>query len=211
MSFSFESFLINSFIFSLRQGSLFRPFVLFANNVINDAFEAFHKMNIDRSFLGSEKHYQKIYASLVFYSMSILKDEEEAEDIASKSIEKYITNTDKEQINNLKSWLFTVTRNESINRFNQIKNRKALIMKNQNLIAFEQSIDNSATIEIEKDAIQQFIKENMDTISQQIWQMHCEGFNNEEISEATQLEVKTVANRKSRIRHILKTYLKKHA
>jgi DNA-directed RNA polymerase specialized sigma24 family protein len=56
----------------------------------------------------------------------------------------------------------------------------------------------------------QIIRSNLDETDYRIWQLHGEGYDNDEVAGMMNMNEKTVANRKSATRMKLKSVLKKY-
>ncbi|MEQ9009186.1 MAG: sigma-70 family RNA polymerase sigma factor, partial [Ekhidna sp.] len=148
-------------------------------------------------------HYHK---SLIAFCLGKVGSLPQAENVASDTLIKLLQHEKPEEIENFESWLFSVAKNECLTYLSKTNRRKKLLDANYQVI-------NNHLPEVEI----LFSMENMDQIIRstlvekdyQIWQLHQQGYDNQEIAEIVGATEKTVANRKSAARAKLKEVFKK--
>ena len=180
-------------------------------------FISFHKKS-DKSSLwekyvnGDKTAFGPLYTyyhkSLVGYCVGRLKTTELAENAASETLIKLLQHPRPGEIENFENWLFTVAKNECNTYWSTANRRKKLLEDNYEII-------NNQNPEVEEkfsaENIDQLIRQNLDDTDYQIWQLHQQGYDNNEIAEIMGLQEKTVANRKSVSRNKLKIVLKSYS
>lgn len=150
--------------------------------------------------------YSGYHKSLTAYCIGRLRDRELAENAASDTLLKLLHHSNPESIDNFESWLFTVAKNECNTYWSTLERRKELLKKN-----YEVEIERRPEVEdsISSENMDKIIRENLDDTDYRIWQLHGEGYDNNEVASMMSLNEKTVANRKSAARMKLKSVLKK--
>ena len=146
--------------------------------------------------------YSAAHPRLTLFCLGLTRDEEIAKNIASETLLKLMEQTNPREILNPASWLLTVARN-SCNTWWTTNNRRAEILddvKEQ----FSGVTRPVALEQLENESHVKLIRESLDTIEWQIWQLHLDGYDNKEIAEQTLLAEKTVANKKTAARNKLR-------
>lgn len=151
--------------------------------------------------------YKTYHSYLTIYCLKMTKSIASAEDIASETLVKLFEHPHPEEINNISRWLFTVAKNSCINSHLLNKRRQTILSLSTIDIASDSMAH--APDYLQAEIIEKIMEENLTASEKLIWQMHIEGFSNEQIGKALQIPFKTVANKKSNIRNLLRKKLSK--
>jgi RNA polymerase sigma factor (sigma-70 family) len=139
--------------------------------------------------------YETFHPTLTLYCLGIVKDMEEAKNIASDSLVKLLENEDAETIRNVQSWLFTVARNACNTHYTQNLRRGQIL---ENLQGYFRRTDrNDGGVRLEEESIEAKLVSLFSEDELKIWNLHQEGYDNVEIATKLDMNEKTVANRKS--------------
>ena len=159
----------------------------------------------DKSAFG--ELYTYYHKSLTAYCLGRLKIIELAENAASETLVKLLQHPRPAEIESFENWLFTVAKNECNTYWTTSARRKKLLENN-----YEVMSDHHPEIEEKFSAenIDQLIRQNLDDTDYRIWQLHQQGYDNNEVAEIIGLNEKTVANRKSAARNKLKSVFKSY-
>lgn len=152
--------------------------------------------------------YELLHARLTLYCYGWMKDQALAENMASESFVRLLNTSKHTEIDHVEGWLFRVARNLCLNQLNQQANRRSIweqIGQRFATIKAPEALDQLASQDWRDRMEQWFSKED-----QLIWQLHEEGYTNEEIAVKTGLQAKTVANRKSIIRNELRDKIRQY-
>lgn len=146
--------------------------------------------------------YSELFEPLVFVSFLLIKDNDVARDIVGDlfvfllSIEVKEREAKWKEVNTVKTYLSVAVRNKSIDHL-----RKTKLHFNKT-----EGLDGSITTEDNP-----FFAEGLTLLKDEekvVFQMHLDGYKNEEIAEKQQLTEKTVRNKLSLTRKKMKTYFK---
>ena len=135
--------------------------------------------------------YSELFEPLVFISIFYVKNNEAARDIVSDLFVQLITTSLEERkrkwvsVNSCKAYLTIAVKNKSIDFVRKVKNQTA-ISEQIPLNLTENSADFSDDI-----------LEVLSSTEQEIFQLHLDGFKNEEIAQKQKLTEKTVRNKLS--------------
>jgi RNA polymerase sigma-70 factor (ECF subfamily) len=135
--------------------------------------------------------YSELFEPLVFISIFYVKNNEAARDIVSDLFVQLITTSLEERkrkwvsVNSCKAYLTIAVKNKSIDFMRKVKNQAA-ISEQIPLNLTENSADFSDDI-----------LEVLSSAEQEIFQLHLDGFKNEEIAQKQKLTEKTVRNKLS--------------
>ncbi len=145
---------------------------------------------------------------LTFYCLGILKEVHQAENCASEALIKTYHLEDPGKVKDIESWLFTVARNLCISHLRKVKRHQTAlkVLKEKEVVHEEPLISQK----FEESSIEAFIANILDEEEEQIWKLHSEGYDNNEIAIRLGMNKKTVANNKSKIRSLLKARFKKY-
>jgi RNA polymerase sigma-70 factor (ECF subfamily) len=147
--------------------------------------------------------YSEFFEPLVFVSFYLVKDNEVARDIVGElfvsilSVEIEDRQMKWEHVNTVKSYLSTAVKNKSIDYLRKTK---------LHLNKIEEMLDGSITIEDNP-----FFDESLMLLREEekeVFQLHLDGYKNEEIAQKQQLTEKTVRNKLSLTRKKMRTYFK---
>ena len=146
--------------------------------------------------------YSALFEPLVFVSFYLVKDNDAARDIVGDlfvfllSVEVKERKTKWLEVNSVKTYLSVAVRNKSID---YLRKKKLHLSKNEVL-------DESITIEDNP-----FFAESLMLLKEEekeVFQLHLDGYKNEEIAKKQQLTEKTVRNKLSLTRKKMRTYFK---
>lgn len=166
-----------------------------------EAFKSGHR----ESFGAIYQYYKPL---LLFFCLGKVKNKELAESLSSETLIKTLTVDKPAEIKNLEQWLFAVARNLCISHLRTVKRHQEILTE----IYANQKIGQSPEVEGKQaqERIDQIIKLELNKEEYLLWQLHSQGFDNEEISEKVGMNPKTVANKKSVIRGRLKRLFDKY-
>lgn len=147
-------------------------------------------------FLMGDNHalgelYSELFEPLVFISLFYVKNNESARDIVSDLFVQLISTSLEERkrkwdsVNSCKAYLTIAVKNKSIDYVRKVKNQAA-ILEQTSLNSSEDTSDFSADI-----------LKVLSSKEQEIFQLHLDGFKNEEIAQKQSLTEKTVRNKLS--------------
>ena len=152
--------------------------------------------------------YELLHGRLTLYCYGWMKDQALAENMASESFVRLLSQARQAEIDTVEAWLFRVARNLCLNQLNQQTNRRSIweqIGKRFATIKAPEALDQLASQDWQERTQQWFSTEDQD-----IWRLHEEGYTNEEIATKLGLRAKTVANRKSMIRNELRDKIRQY-
>lgn len=157
----------------------------------------------DKSAFG--ELYSYYHKSLTAFCLSKVGSLEIAENAASDTLIKLLQYPNPEDIKNFENWIFTVAKNVCLTYLTKAKNRKGLLKENYK---FQDNHEPEIERKYSTDNLDSMIRSNLDSKDYKIWQLHQQGYENYEIAEIIGINEKTVANRKSAARKILKDAFK---
>lgn len=170
------------------------------------------KQNINPNF-SLEQFYSKYYEILVLYAFKFIKDIEIAKDLTQDAFLSLLKRKDKEEVQNVKSFLFQSVRNNCLNfiNHNTIKNvyEKAELQRIKSEIEFY----NSNTSFVEKDLFEKItgiLDQLPEKYSEILKLSRFDGFSNKEISEKLGIPLRTVETRIYRGLEMLRKKLDKN-
>jgi RNA polymerase sigma-70 factor (ECF subfamily) len=146
--------------------------------------------------------YSELFEPLVFISIFYVKNNEAARDIVSELFVKLITTSLDERkrkwasVNSCKAYLTMAVKNKSIDYLRKVKNH-ATIVEQTPVNLTENLADFSADV-----------LEVLSSKEHEIFQLHLDGFKNEEIAQKQNLTEKTVRNKLSISRKKMEKVLK---
>ncbi len=152
--------------------------------------------------------YTLYHKTLTAYCLGRLKNIELAENAASETLMKLLQYPRPEEINNFESWLFTVAKNECATYWSTSERRKRLLEEN-----YQTPLDQKPEIEeiLVAENAGRLIRESLDDVDYRIWELHQQGYDNREVADLLGMNEKTVANRKSAARNILRNVFKEYS
>jgi RNA polymerase sigma-70 factor (ECF subfamily) len=146
--------------------------------------------------------YSELFEPLVFVSFYLVKDNDVARDIVGDlfvfllSVEVKERGAKWKEVNTVKTYLSVAVRNKSIDH---LRKTKLHFIKTEGLVGAITTEDNP------------FFSEGLTLLKdeeKEVFQMHLDGYKNEEIAEKRRLTEKTVRNKLSLTRKKMKTYFK---
>lgn len=145
------------------------------------------------------------------FALSLSRDKDDAEDLLQDTMFKTLTHREKFKMNkNFKSWVFTIMKNEFINKYRRDQKRNVLndITKESSLIDMNTSITVLMPDEIlEAKQIVSAI-EDLNTNFKLPFTMYISGYHYEEISDILEVKIGTIKSRIHFARKKLKVKLK---
>lgn len=148
------------------------------------------------------KLYLPCHEDLMLYCLGKFKDIELAQDAASETLRMLLEHPNPGAIPNLKAWLLTVAKNACLKvittreRRSGILDRVAQWLSQQQEAEVEEQLDHENLLGI--------LKSLLEPRDFQIWQLDRQGYKDIEIANRLNMNPKTVANRKSMIKKVLK-------
>jgi RNA polymerase sigma-70 factor (ECF subfamily) len=146
--------------------------------------------------------YSELFEPLVFVSFYLVKDNEVARDIVGElfvsilSVEIEDRQMKWEHVNTVKSYLSTAVKNKSID----------YLRKNKLISVLTEAHEKEFKVEVNP-----FYAENLKRLTkeeEQFFQLHLDGYKNEELAKQFELSEKTVRNKLSLTRKKMRTYFK---
>ena len=159
----------------------------------------------DREAFG--KLYMIYHNDLMAYCLGRLKDFQLAENAASETLIKLMDYKRPHEIDNFEKWLFVVARNSCNTLWSTQTRHKAILKENPEL--FKKRQEPEVELKISLENLKAVMKESLNETEFNIWQLHYEGYYNEEIAEKLKMNPKSVANQKSEVRKKLRIAIKK--
>lgn len=150
------------------------------------------------------------YRALVYYALSIIKNQEDAEDIVIESFSRLWNNREKmESLQNIKGFLYLTTRNACIDFLREQRKMRHVQHEMQFLI---NSVDQEDTdIEITRAETLRHIYEEMEKLPQQCQNIFklsvIQGLKSKDIAQELNISVSNVTSQKSRAVYLLRTAL----
>lgn len=135
--------------------------------------------------------YSELFEPLVFISIFYVKNNETARDIVSELFVQLITTSSDDRIakwetvNSCKAYLTIAVKNKSIDYLRKVKNQAAI----------SEQIPVNLTVSLTESGEE--ILSILSPKEQEIFQLHLDGYKNEEIAEKQNLKEKTVRNKLS--------------
>ncbi len=156
-----------------------------------------------------KEFYLEFFPVISVFAQRYVKDEDVAKDIAQEAfISLWEKKPDVESIENMRFYLYTVTRNKCLNHINHQKvrqNHSDFVLQDNDDHYFDtHMVEQEVFIQL-KQAIDQLAPQTQKIIS-----MSLEGMGNIEISEQMGISVNTIKTLKSRAFKKLKSELKEH-
>jgi len=145
---------------------------------------------------------------LTFFCLGKVKNIALAENFASEALIRTYSHQEPDKIKNIEQWLFTIARNLCITHIRSVKRQGEILSDFSAGQNSKQSPEVYQVFTLEN--MNQLIKGELNEEEYQLWVMHAEGYNNDEIATRFELNSKTIANRKSDIRSRLKRIFKKY-
>ncbi len=165
---------------------------------ISNAWHAF--VCGDRNAFGAV--YQHFHRVLTSYCLGRLKDTELAENAASEVMVKLLNHPEPKEIAHVEHWLYVVARNYCNTSYTKQQKRQGLLEQSGTLD--KQHARPEAELRLNAESVDQLIQATLNETDYRIWDLHQQGYKNEEIAVRLSLNEKTVANRKSAARAALR-------
>lgn len=174
------------------------------NQKKSSVFQNLFKAQLEHNSKRFDKYYLPCHRSLTLFCTGWLKDIDMAENVASDSLLKLIEKQDLETVKDIDAWLFTIAKNACLSLLSQNKRRKELIQQNviEDLSTFTKKH------QFEQENIDFVLKNTLTKKEINIWNLHQEGYKNDEISIQLNIPIKTIANLKSVARKKIKSQIK---
>ena len=153
--------------------------------------------------------YKLLYPSILVLADNMLSDIQEAQDICTESFIKLFQSNEKfESLQNLKAFLFTITRNACLN---SIKSQASSSRNKKQLRYLLNDKEEIWKDEVEAELINMIYAsiENLPVKCRKVFRMTLLGYSPEEIAERYKISISTVRNQKARgLKLIRKSVLK---
>ncbi|WP_308991024.1 RNA polymerase sigma-70 factor [Mariniflexile litorale] len=151
-----------------------------------------------------DTYYKRLYA----FSLQYTEDSFAAEEIVEETLLKLWQKRHKlEKIENLKSYLYSMVRNASIDHLKKEKKFVRLDTKKHDAISLKEQF----IIEEETHAILFQALETLPTKCRKVFELSClDGIKYKDIAEDLQISINTVKSQRARAIGLLKLYLKNH-
>ncbi|WP_194768453.1 RNA polymerase sigma factor [Tamlana sp. I1] len=176
------------------------------NSIEKETLESF----IPRLKKGDKKAFKLIFDTyfkrLYAFSLQYVEDKYAAEEIVENTLLKLWQKRDKlDKIDNLKSYLYTMVRNGSLDYIKKEKKFIRLDLKKHDAIALKDQF----IIEEETYAVLFQALENLPTKCRKVFELSClEGVKYKDIAEDLQISINTVKSQRARAIELLKFHLK---
>ncbi len=157
---------------------------------------------------GFEALYTTYYETLLSYCLGKLRHLDLAENAVADIFIKVLNFDNIEKIENPDGWIFTLAKNYCLTYWNK-ENRRSQILS-EVLAPAETFESHQVDQEIDLQKMEELIRKNLNEQDLTIWQLHIDGFANNEIAEKTNLSIKTVANKKTMIRTSIRELIEKN-
>ena len=189
-------------IFSLRSGIFHFSHV---SSSKGGEFEVLKSAKLAQDEQKFSELYLPCHRLLVMYCLGFLKDEGLAENAASDTLLKFWNYEKLDEIRDVKTWLFVAAKNSCLNLINKTQRRRKIREDIRTKMSVVREADGEQQMMV-KD-IETLIRNTLNEKEAQIWNLHQEGYGNEEIAESLGMKEKTVANLKTIARKKLKERL----
>jgi RNA polymerase sigma-70 factor (ECF subfamily) len=150
--------------------------------------------------------FKQFYPAIVTFANNLVQDSHLAQEICSDSfIKLYQGEEIFASLENVKAYLFTITRNGSINAISKIKQQTQVQKKLQKILeADDRNFIIKQEIESELTELIFHSIENLPTECRRVFKLYIQGMNYEEIAEELKVSASTVRNQKARGLKLLK-------
>lgn len=158
--------------------------------------------HIERNIELFNRYYLPCHKEITMYCLGLLKDIEQAENVASETLLKLVGHENPEEIREVQGWLFTVAKNKCLTILSTQKrrtNKMDDISLTMNRVSY-----NTVDSRMDAEHYEKLINKALDKRDNIIWELYQQGYDNKEIAEKLDIPYKTVANRKTEIRKILR-------
>lgn len=197
-SLNFAAFFQKPGIFS---GIISDLFVLLAKSKVENPFQTLWVAKQHNKQALFSRYYLPCHKKLTMYCLAILKDLELAENAATDTLLKLFEQKDK-TIEQPERWLFTVAKNRCLSLLSQKKRRREIVDQLKPTMAT--TTTSAGANHLAEEDLNRKIRELLSEKEWQIWSLHQQGFNNQEIARQLQMTEKTAANVKSMARNKLR-------
>lgn len=197
-SLNFAAFFQKPGIFS---GIISDLFVLLAKSKVENPFQTLWVAKQQNKQALFSRYYLPCHKKLTMYCLAILKDLELAENAATDTLLKLFEQKDK-TIEQPERWLFTVAKNSCLSLLSQKKRRREIV--DQLKPTMVTTTTSAGANHLAEEDLNRKIRELLSEKEWQIWSLHQQGFNNQEIAGQLQMTEKTAANVKSMARNKLR-------
>ncbi len=151
----------------------------------------------DKSVFG--ELYLYYHKELTFFCLGKTRSFALAEDAASNTLLKLLEEPNPKKISNFKSWLFTVARNACYSDFSKNKRHRDA---NESIKHSQiKEVNNKGEQALVEADIRKMMTEILTLKEKDVWELHEQGYNNQEISDRLGIMPKTVANIKNIVRN----------
>ncbi len=155
-----------------------------------------------------KEFYDRLFPSLAFFSIQLVKDRDEASDIVQEAFLLYWNRRNEfENLEGVKVFLYTVIKNSGLNylRSKKVHSRHLAYIENNESHFFKNSIIEEETISIIKTALTYLPPQTKNII-----ELSMQGAKNMDIAETLGVSINTVKTLKLRAYKLLREKLKNH-
>lgn len=174
--------------------------------VVSDIYEELKISRLDGDYQRFSKYYLPCHKGLVMYCLGMLKELELAENAASDTLIKFWNYPKIEEIRDVRTWLFVAAKNHCLNYLNKTQRRREI--RKEIAVKLDRVQASEGESRLMAENISKIIRRTLNEKELHIWQLHQEGFNNQEIAARLEMKEKTVANLKAMSRKKLQQALK---
>ena len=151
--------------------------------------------------------YRALHPRLLLFCLGKLRDSAKAEDAASETLNKLLTTDKADEIRNVEQWLFTVAKNHCFSHLSTEKRHREIESGMQAVMAGNTRPEGEANVQSEQ--LQAMRQETLTEKEPKVWDLHEQGYNNQEIGSRLDMQDKTVSNHKANARVKLRELLRK--
>ena len=149
--------------------------------------------------------YKPCFEDLVLYCLGKCRNKEMAQDAAAETLKAFLEHPDPKSIPNLKAWLLSVAHNISVKMIDKQARRKRILDTVSPSFKRVEELEVSEQLDLER--LKEGLRKLLNEKDYQIWQWEGQGYKDHEIAEKMNMNSKTVANRKSMIKKVIRQKL----
>lgn len=175
--------------------------------------EALWKQFLAGNAMTAEQLCRQYMKPLALYCLKFVKDADTASDIATDALLKIRSYAKDKKIEQPERLLYTIAKNKCLTIYRNESNRRNILATLLPFFSFTQKPEVES--DIAQEDIDTFLQQVWDTndsltaMDAHIWELHQEGYKNQEIAEILDLDIALVGRRKHYIRKVLKEAIEK--
>ena len=155
------------------------------------------------------KLYQPFHRKLTLYCFRYVHDEAAAEDLAAEALYKLYEYPEVASVRDFERWLFTAAKNLCLDQIRKDKRRGEI--REEIRVGTSTGYRPEAEKALQAEEYERWVAQVLSEKELEVWELHQQGFANEEIAEKVGTSAKTAANLKSMARNKLRDALKQHS